>query len=392
MPLSNYIIWSANPVLLQLGPVAIRWYGLMIVLSFWGGRQVIRYVFRKTGRPAEDVDKLSGTLLLGMLVSARLGHVLLHEFTYYYKHPLEAILPVRLSPHLHFTGYQGFSMHGAILGGMVVVYLYSSRRITFSLVPLRFSATKQRRKGQSSLWLSTPLTLSLLMVFLIRIGNFFNSETIGKPTHSQYGVLFVRHVLDQLKQDVHAIESVKVSKNTLFQEALDQYQPIILELTFRENHAEAETVKLLVERVQHHLATDPYIREHVYQPPKQALDYTLTKNRKQAYVAQIKTWGIPRHPVQLYEGFSYLLILLALLYWWHRDYKTLKDGVIAGTAAVVSASLRTVYEFLKESSRILIQGSYPITQGHLLSLLTVLGGVALLCYLHTSPQHDKGRS
>lgn len=385
----SYIIWDVSPVLLQIGPIAIRWYTLMAALSFLGGRQVARYIFRKTGRPVEDVDKLSGALLLGILIGARLGHILFYEFAYYYEHPLEAILPVGFTPTLHFTGYQGLSIHGAILGALLVVYLYSSRQITFSLFPFRLRATKRRIKGQNFLWLSTPLVLGLLMTFLIRIGNFFNSEIIGKPTYSQYGVLFVRHVLDQLQAEIHAIESVKVSKNKSSQATFAPYQPIVLELIFKENYAKEDVVKLLVERtLKHYLATDPYICEHIYQPLEQALDYRLTKNRKQAYVAHVKTWGIPRHPVQLYESFSYLLILLVFFYWWSRKYQTLKDGVIAGTAAVVSYSLRFVYEFLKEYSVVLIQGKYSITTGHFLSLLTVLGGVILLTYVHTRPQHD----
>lgn len=384
----NYIIWSVNPVLLQIGSVSIRWYGLMIALSFVGARQVIRYVFQKTGRPLKDVDKFSGTLLLGLLIGARLGHVLFHEFTYYCQYPLEAILPVKFSPNLHFTGYEGFSMHGAILGGIIAIYLYSGRRIIFSLFPLRFRAAKQRRKGQNSLWLSTPLTLSLLMIFLIRIGNFFNSENIGRPTHSQYGVLFVRHVLDQLKQDLYAISDVEVTKNKSSKKLLDQYQPIILGLTFKKGYTEKEIAKLVAEYVQHYLATDPYIRKHVYQPLEQVLDYTLTKNKNQAYVAQIKAWGIPRHPVQLYEGFAYLLILIALLYWWKHNYQILKNGVLAGTAAVVSSSARFFCEFVKDSPRVLIEGDYTINQGHLFSLLTALVGAVLLTYVHRHPQHD----
>lgn len=384
----NYIIWSINPVLLQIGSISIRWYGLLMALSFLGGKQVAKYIFRKTRRTVADVDKLSVALLLGMLVGGRLGHVLFYDFTYYYKHPFEAILPVRFFPYLHFTGYQGLSIHGAILGGIAVIYLYSSRRITFSLFPFRLSATKRKKKGQSFLWLSTPLTLGIFMTFLIRVGNFFNSEIVGKPTHSQYGVLFVRNVIDQLKQDIDALENVEVTKNKSSQKVLDQYQPIILGLTFKKGYDEKEIVQLLTKYIQHALATDPYIREHVHQPLKQALDYTLTKNKNQAYVAQIKAWGIPRHPVQLYEGFAYLFILIAFLYWWNHNYKTLKNGILAGTAAVVSSSSRFFCEFFKESPRVLLQGDYPMNQGHLLSLLTALVGAVMLIYVYTCPQQD----
>lgn len=383
----HYIIWNPSLALFQIGPLAVRWYSLMIILTFLGGSQLARYIFQKTGRPVGDVDELSLCVLCGALVGARLGEVFFYRPAYYLKHPLEAILPVTFTPSFHFTGYQGLSYHGVLLGGLAAMYLYANYCIAFSLFPFRLRFTKRQRKGQSFLWLSTPLALGVLMGFLVRIGNFINSEILGTPTHSQYGVLFVHNVVEQLQKNAHAIANVKVLKGKAAQEVSHPYQPITLELTFKKAGFEEGAIKRFIEHsLKHYLGADPCICEHVYQPPEQALDYTLTKNRKQAYVARIKTLGIPRHPVQLYESFAYLLTLLVIFYWWHRKHSTLKDGVIAGTAAAVSYSFRFVCEFLKEPFNVLIQGSYPITMGHLLSLLTVVGGGILIIYAHTRPQ------
>ena len=85
------------------------------------------------------------------------------------------------------------------------------------------------------------------MGFLVRIGNFIGSEIIGTPTHSQYGVLFVSDVVDQLQRNSNAIESVKVFKNNAAKENPANYQPIILELTFKNAGFEEGAIKRFIE-------------------------------------------------------------------------------------------------------------------------------------------------
>jgi len=386
----HYIIWNPSLELFRIGPFAARWYSLMIIFTFLGGRQLGKYIFQKTGRPVEDVDELSLYVLCGTLVGARLGEVFFYRPAHYLKHPLEAILPISFTPDFHFTGYQGLSYHGALLGGLAALYLYANYRIAFSLFPLRLKVTKQPKSRQSFLWLSTPLAFGVLMGFFVRLGNFINSEIVGTPTHSQYGVLFASPVVKELQESTHAIKSVKVLKDTTTQEASTNYQPIMLELTFKHAGLEEGTLRRFIEHdLKRRLVTNVHLCEHLYVPAEQPINYTLTKNRKHAYIARIKTLGIPRHPVQLYESFSYLLTLSVLFYWWRRRGATLKDGIIAGTAAMVSYGFRFVYEFFKEPFNIIIQGDYPITMGHLLSLLTVLGGMIILIYAYTRPQSQE---
>ncbi|MEM7055546.1 MAG: prolipoprotein diacylglyceryl transferase [Bacteroidota bacterium] len=315
----HYIIWNPSLELFRLGFVAVRWYSLMIILTFLGGMQLCRYIFKKEGRPEEDVDKFSFYVLCCTLIGARLGEVFFYRPAYYLKHPLEALLPITLTPHFQFVGYRGLSYHGALLGGIVALYLYANYRITFSLLPFRFQFARQQRSGQNFFWLLTPLAFGVLMGFLVRIGNFINSEIVGTPTHSQYGVLFVSNVVERLQNSSNAIKSVKVFKNHTAKQGPSNYQPIILKLTLNNAGFEESAIKRFIKQdVKRYLVADHDIHEHVYEPAEHTLDYTLTKNRKQAYVAQIKTFGIPRHPVQLYESLSYLLTLVGLFYWWNR--------------------------------------------------------------------------
>lgn len=383
----HYIIWNPSLELFRVGFVAVRWYSLMIILTFLGGMQLCRYIFKKEGRPEEDVDRFSLYVLCCALIGARLGEVLFYRPAHYLKYPFEAFLPITLTPHFQFVGYRGLSYHGALLGGIAALYLYANYHITFSLFPFRFQFARQQKVGQNFSWLLTPLAFGVLMGFLVRIGNFIGSEIVGTPTHSQYGVLFVSNVVDQLQKSSNAIESVKASKNNTAKAGPNNYQPIILELTFKNAGFEENAIKRFIEHnIKRYLVADYDIREHVYEPAEHVLNYTLTKNRKQAYVAQIETFGIPRHPVQLYESLSYFLTLVGLFYWWNRKRAVLRDGVVAGIAMIVSYGFRFIYEFLKEPFNVLIKGTYPITMGHLLSLLTVLGGVMIIIYAYTQPR------
>mmetsp|Transcript_10491 Transcript_10491/g.24310 ORF Transcript_10491/g.24310 Transcript_10491/m.24310 type:complete len:111 (+) Transcript_10491:748-1080(+) len=75
MALLHYIIWDPEPTIFKLGSFAVRWYGLCILLAFLGGRQIIRFVYQKEGRPLEDADHFSTWILCAALIGARFGEV-----------------------------------------------------------------------------------------------------------------------------------------------------------------------------------------------------------------------------------------------------------------------------------------------------------------------------
>mmetsp|Transcript_10491 Transcript_10491/g.24308 ORF Transcript_10491/g.24308 Transcript_10491/m.24308 type:complete len:238 (+) Transcript_10491:1298-2011(+) len=224
-----------------------------------------------------------------------------------------------------------------------------------------------------------------MMGFLVRVGNFINSEITGTPTKSLHGVLFARDVTERLKRSSEAISRVKIYKKST-QKTHQIYAPTTLEITFKNIGFEEDAVRNFLEkRIKHHLVTDKLISKHIHEQAEQPLDYTLSKTRRHAYVASIDTLGIPRHPVQLYESIAYLLALVLHLYWWRQRYKVLKNGIIAGSAMITCYSLRFIGEFLKEPFNVLFKNGVTLTTGHLLSLLTVLGGIALCTYSHMVP-------
>lgn len=121
---------NIDPVLLKLGPIEIRWYGLLYVIGF-----VIAYVFvkklykmRNVKMGNEDYENFLFSLMLGVIVGGRLGYVLFYNLGYYLHNPLEIILPFSFENGFHFTGISGMSFHGGTLGVIIFGYLFCKRK------------------------------------------------------------------------------------------------------------------------------------------------------------------------------------------------------------------------------------------------------------------------
>lgn len=158
-------LWDANPIALSLGPVQIRWYGLLFAGGFLIGYFIMHKLFKKQNLNTEDLDKLLVYLFFGTIIGARLGHCLIYEPEYYLSHPID-ILKV-------WQG--GLASHGGTLGVIIALYLFIKNRSYKFL--------------QLTDFLAIPIAL---VSICIRIGNFMNSEILGKYTHSDFGIVFLR--------------------------------------------------------------------------------------------------------------------------------------------------------------------------------------------------------
>ena len=158
--------WGIIPVLLQLGPLQIRWYGLCFAFAFLAGYQVVAWMFRRENKPEEDLDRLFITMFLGTVIGARLGHCLFYEPDYFLSNPLEILKIWR----------GGLSSHGATTGIIIALYLYS-----------------RKRPEQPYMWVLSRISMvCALGGCFVRIGNFFNSEIVGKPSNLPWAVVFTR--------------------------------------------------------------------------------------------------------------------------------------------------------------------------------------------------------
>jgi len=166
MSLLAEIRWNVQPELFQFGPIVLRWYGLCFAALFFIGFTIVRWQFRAEAKNEDDLQPLLIYLIAGTIVGARLGHVFFYEPAYYFRNPLE-ILKV---------WHGGLASHGGTLGVLVAMFLYS-----------------RSRPGQPFLWLVDRVAVpTALGAALIRLGNLFNSEILGRPADVPWAFVFER--------------------------------------------------------------------------------------------------------------------------------------------------------------------------------------------------------
>ena len=150
-----------NPEGLTVGPIAVRWYGMMFLIGFIIGYRIIWHMFRHEGAPESWLPTLLIYVAVATIVGARLGHVFFYEWDYYSTHPEKIIA--------FWEG--GLASHGGTIAIISAILIYSR------------SVTKR-----SSLWTFDRLVVAIALVgCLIRLGNLFNSEIFGTATTLPWG-------------------------------------------------------------------------------------------------------------------------------------------------------------------------------------------------------------
>lgn len=172
-----YIDWNVDPEIVKIGGFSLRYYSLMFVLAFGIGFWILKTIYKRENAPQKSLDALLIYVLLGTVIGARLGHTLFYEFDYFKHHPLEIILPFRISKEHGFelTGFAGLASHGGAIGILIAVALFS------------------KKYKQHFLWVLDRLVIAVALGgFFIRMGNLFNSEILGIPTAVSWAFIFNR--------------------------------------------------------------------------------------------------------------------------------------------------------------------------------------------------------
>lgn len=270
MSLLSYINWDISPniSLFDGGFLQVRWYGLLFALSFVLGYQIMQYIFVKEKKNLKDLESLTLTMILGTVLGARLGHCLFYSPEYYLNNPIE-ILKI-------WEG--GLASHGAMIG-----------------IPFALWIFVKRHKNYNYLWLIDRIVIVVaLSGFFIRLGNFFNSEIIGRPTDLPWAVIF--HRIDEL----------------------------------------------------------------------------------------------PRHPSQIYESLSYLIIFIILAYRYVTNSHKIENGKNLGLFLVLIFGVRFLWEFTKEN-QVSFEQALPLNMGQLLSIPAVLLGLYLLFVYKPKDLNNKSK-
>lgn len=160
-----YIEWDASPVIAEIGPLTLRWYGLLFALGFLLGLYIVRGMFRAENAPEEWLDKAFIYVVLGAVIGARLGHVFFYDWEYYAQHPGK-ILAI-------WEG--GLASHGGAIGIILALWIFS-RTVSH----------------KSILWILDKVVVpTALAGCFIRLGNLMNSEIVGLPSDAPWAFLFV---------------------------------------------------------------------------------------------------------------------------------------------------------------------------------------------------------
>lgn len=258
----QYIIWDVNPEIFHLGAFSVRWYGLMFALGFLIGIQIMTHIFKVEKKPLSDTDTLLMTMVVSIILGARLGHFLFYEPEMFWRNPLEILLPP----------YRGLASHGAVLGVLIGLWLYARRKSSIE-------------SGQTFFWVIDRIMITAALGgAFIRFGNLMNSEIVGRPTDVPWAFVFMQN---------------------------DEYAKI------------------------------------------------------------------PRHPAQLYESISCLILTFVLAWWWNHYKEKTPPGSMVGIFLIWIFGLRFFYEYLKEV-QVAKEATMALNIGQQLSIPAVVLGIYFL--------------
>lgn len=253
-----------------VGNFKLHFYSLMWVIAFVIGWYIMKRIFTKEKISLDYLDPLFIYTVLATMLGARLGHVLFYQSELISQDFFSIFLPFKFKGGFEFTGFQGLASHGAAIGIIIGMYLY-----------------RKKYKYKSLLWVLDRVVISVASgAIFIRIGNFINSEIIGKVTESNLGVRFIQ---DQYHKS-------QITQLTGIKDVQQAYNAVTDNPQFAE----------LLEKV-------PY-----------------------------------RHPAQLYESFCYIFVFLILWYFYSKTKKRDQTGFLFGLFLILLWTIRFFVEFTKE--------------------------------------------
>ena len=154
-----------DPIIFSLGPLHVRWYGLMYVIGFIASYTLVQKQIKEFSFTplATHFENLNMVLILSVILGGRLGYVFFYNASYYLKHPLEILA----------TWNGGMSFHGACIALFLGGWIFC-------------------KKYHINFWKTADIYVATVPIglFLGRIGNFINGELYGRITESPLGMIF----------------------------------------------------------------------------------------------------------------------------------------------------------------------------------------------------------
>lgn len=280
-----------------IGNFKIHFYSVMWIAAFVIGHAIMKRIFKREKINLEFLDPLFIYTVLATMLGARLGHVIFYQPELIAQDPLSVILPFKFSGGFEFTGFQGLASHGAAIGIIIGMILY-----------------RKKYNYKSLMWILDRIVIPVASgAVFIRIGNFINSEIIGKVTDSDLGVRFVQEYYNKYE----------IVQKTGIKDVKKAYASI----TDNPNMSEL-------------LNAIPY-----------------------------------RHAAQLYESFCYIFVFLILWFVYTKTTKKDQTGFLFGLFLILLWSVRFFVEFVKEPQGEEFINWFGLNTGQWLSIPFILIGL-----------------
>ena len=289
------------------GNFKLHFYSMMWIIAFLIGWYIMKRIFTKEKVSLEYLDPLFIYTVLATMLGARLGHVLFYQSELISEDFFSIFLPFSFKNGFEFTGFQGLASHGAAIGIIIGMYLY-----------------RRKYKYKSLMWILDRVVISVASgAVFIWIGNFINSEIIGKITDSSLGVRFI--------QDYYSKRQIVAE--TGITDYKDAYAAVTDNPQF-----------------QHLLEAVPY-----------------------------------RHPAQLYESFCYIFVFLILWYVYNKTKKSDQAGFLFGLFLLLLWTIRFFVEFVKEPQGEEYITMLGLNTGQMLSIPFILIGLYFMFVFKSKP-------
>jgi len=285
------IVWNFEPRVVPSWEMPV-WYGIMWALGYLIGLKILEKMYKSEDIPQKWVDSTFIYILIGGILGARLGHVFFYEPAAYLKDPV-SILKI-------WEG--GLASHGGAVGIIIACYVLS-KKVTH----------------KSILWvLDRAVVPTAFAAGLIRMGNLFNHEIVGKPTGTDFGFKFLRN-------DISSSTALRITNMP------------------KEKIGEAYDM----------IANDPAYAQFLAEIPN-------------------------RYPTQLYEAICYFVIFIFLMFMYWKTNAAKVQGFLLGAFFVTLFGARFFIEFMKENQDGFDQNLNTLNMGQILSIPLVLIGFYLM--------------
>jgi prolipoprotein diacylglyceryl transferase len=283
-----------------IGNFKLHFYSLMWLTAFALGWYIMKRIFTREKISVEFLEPLFLYTVLATMIGARLGHVLFYQPELIQEDFFSIFLPFRFKGGFEFTGFQGLASHGAAIGIIIGMYLY-----------------RKKYTYKTLMWIFDRIVIPVASgAVFIRIGNFINSEIIGKPSGDF--PLGVRFIQDQYGKR-------EIIQRTGIKDAKEAYAAVTDNPQFQN----------LLEAV-------PY-----------------------------------RHAAQLYEAIGYVILFFILWFVYTKTAKSEKTGFLFGLFLVLMWTIRFFVEFVKEAQNI-ERAEWTLNTGQWLSIPFILIGLYLM--------------